>query len=127
MNKLVSFEEKEKYLLVTGLGSRDNFSEMVEASSAIYKKVEETKSKSLLVDYRNVTINLSPTQAFNVVRKYETNMPDFSNVAMACVFSEEGLEFANYWKDIGRKRGFDIVIFEDIKSAEEWLLKKQSD
>ncbi len=120
---MVSFELRENYLLVFGLGKRDNFSEMAEASAAIYEKVKETKSKKLLVDYRQLEINLSMTQAFNVVRKYETSMPDLASVAIACVFSEDGLAFGNYWKDIARKRGFDIVIFNDIASAEEWLLK----
>ena len=121
---LVSFELKEKYLLVLGLGKRDNFAEMAKASSAIYEKVIETKSKALLVDYRKLEINLSLTQAFNVVRKYEANMPELADVAIACVFNEDGLEFGNYWKDIAQKRGFNIVIFKDFESAEDWLLRE---
>jgi len=123
---LVSFELKEKYLLITGLGKRDKLAEMAEASSQIYAKVRETKSRYLLVDYCKLQINVHLHEAFNIVKRYETIQPELKNVIIAAAFSGKGLEFGNYWKEVGLQRGFFIEIFEDIKMAEVWLLKQMT-
>jgi len=120
---LISFEKKEKYLLVTGLGKRDNLASMVQASGQIYEKVLETNSTRLLVDYRKLQINVHLSEAFNIVKRYETVQPELKNLTIAAVFEGKGLEFGNYWKDVARQRGFFIEIFEDINAAEDWLLR----
>jgi hypothetical protein len=121
---LVSFDLKEKYLLVVGHGKRDNLSSMIEASALIYEKIIETNCHNLLVDYRNLEINVHMNEAFNIVRRYETTQPGLKQITIAAVFTEKGLEFGNYWKEIGIKRGFHISIFEDIAVAEKWLETK---
>jgi len=121
---LVSFELKEKYLLITGLGKRDKLAEMIEASTQIYSKLRETKSRYLLVDYCQLQINVHLHEAFNIVKRYETVQPELKNVVIAAAFNGKGLEFGSYWKEIGRQRGFFIEIFEDIKMAETWLLNQ---
>lgn len=125
-SSLVSFELKENYLLITGLGKRDTLADMAIASSEIYAQVRETKSRYLLVDYRKLQINVHLNEAFNIVKRYETIQPELKNVIIAAVFEEPGLEFGNYWKEIGRKRGFFIEIFEDIEIAEGWLLSQMT-
>jgi len=121
---LVSFELKEKYLLITGIGKRDRLGEMIEASTQIYSKLRETKSRYLLVDYCKLQINVHFHEAFNIVKRYETIQPELKNVVIAAAFNAKGLEFRNYWKEIATQRGFFIEIFEDIKNAEAWLLKQ---
>jgi hypothetical protein len=123
---LVSFEVREKYLLITGLGKRDKLAEMAEASAQIYAKVRETKSRYLLVDYCKLQINVHLNEAFNIVKRYETVQPELKNVIIAAAFARKGLEFGNYWKEIGCRRGFFIEIFEDINIAEAWLLKQMT-
>jgi hypothetical protein len=123
---LVSFELKKKYLLVTGHGKRDNLTSMVEASAQIYEKVLETKSRYLLVDYRNLQINVHLSEAFNIVKRYEVIQPELKNLIIAAVFDRKGLDFGKYWKDISRQRGFFIETFEDILIAEEWLLAQMT-
>jgi len=118
---LVSFELKEKYLLVVGHGKRDNLSSMIEASALIYEKIIEINCHHLLVDYRNLEINVHMNEAFNIVRRYETTQPELKHIIIAAVFTEKGLEFGTYWKEIGLKRGFHISIFDDIGLAEKWL------
>jgi hypothetical protein len=120
----LSFELREKYLLVTGYGKRDNLTAMAEAAALIYEKVQEMNISYLLVDYRQLQINLKLSEAFNIVRQYETTLPRFKQTTIAAVFEGKGIEFGTYWKDIGDKRGFLIEVFEDLKSAEEWLLKQ---
>lgn len=121
---LVGFELKQDYLLVKGFGIRDTNSSMLEATLTTYKKIKETGSRYLLVDYREVQIKLDHVQAFNLIRTYETNLPQFGSITAACVFNDEAKEFALYWQQIGRQRGFDIFLFETLSDAEEWLLQK---
>lgn len=118
---LVSFEVKDKYLLVVGHGKRDNFSSMVEASALIQQKIIETGCQYLLVDYRKLKINVSIAEAFNIVKRYEASVPELKNVVIAGVFEKQNLTFANYWKEVGEKRGFFIRIFESMSVAERWL------
>jgi hypothetical protein len=118
----VSFELREKYLLVLGHGKRDNLASMVQASGEIYAKVLETKCRYLLADYRKLEINVNMSEAFNIVKRYETIQPGLKELIIAAVFSEQGLEFGNYWKEVSRQRGFFIEIFEDFKIAEDWLV-----
>jgi len=121
---LVSFELKENYLLVVGHGKRDTLTSMTKASAQIYEKVLETKSRYLLVDYRNLHIQVHLSDAFNIVKRYETVQPELKKLKIAAVFTEQGLTFGQYWKDVSRQRGFFIEIFEDYDVAEAWLIKQ---
>jgi hypothetical protein len=121
---LVSFQLKDKFLLVIGHGKRDNFSSMAEASALIYDKILETKIQYLLVDYTKLEINVNLTEAFNIIKRYESILPGLKNTLIAAAFDSRGLPFANYWKEVGEKRGFTIKIFDDIGIAEQWLLSK---
>lgn len=123
---LVSFELRENYLLITGIGKRDNLTTMAEASAQIYAKVRETMSRYLLVDYRKLQINVHLNEAFNIVKHYELIQPELKNVIIAAVFEGKGFEFGNYWKEIGRQRGFLIEIFKDMEVAEAWLLEQMT-
>jgi len=118
---LVSFELKENYLLVVGHGKRDSLTSMAQASKLIYEKVLETGSRYLLVDYRNLQIQVHLSEAFNIVKRYEAVQPELKKLKIAAVFTEPGMNFGQYWKDIGRQRGFFIEIFEDYAAAENWL------
>jgi hypothetical protein len=122
--QLVSFELKEKYLLVIGHGTRDNLTTMAEASAQIYAKALETKMRCLLVDYRKLQINVHLSEAFNIVKRYEVAQPELKKLVIAGVFEGKGIEFGTIWKDISRQRGFFIEIFEDINTAEAWLLEQ---
>jgi hypothetical protein len=122
---LVSFEQKEKYLLVIGHGKRDSLAAMAKAAEQIYAKILETGMSYLLVDYRQLEINLHMSEAFNIVKRYESVQPLLKETIIAAVFEEQGLEFANYWKDVSRQRGFFIEIFQDMKLAEAWLLSQK--
>lgn len=122
-SELVSFEIREKYLLVIGHGKRDNLTAMNEASARIFEKIKEIKATHLLVDYRSLQINVQMNEAFNIVKRYEKVIPEMRNIRIAGVFSSGGLAFAQYWKQIALQRGFVIEIFEDLAQAEKWLLQ----
>lgn len=124
MSKLVSFEVKEKYLKVTGWGARDSFASMIEASEQIYSKLAETGLQFMLADYRQVTVNVTVAEAFNIVRRYENRMPGFDLIVTSCVFNRQSFDFAAYWKKIAQARGYRIEIFENLDVAEAWLLSQ---
>lgn len=118
---LVTFELKENYLLVTGHGKRENLMVMAQASAQIYDKIQETNSRFLLVDYRQLQIEVPLSQAFNIVKRYEVVQPGLKRVKIAAVFVESGMEFGRYWKEVAEQRGFSIEIFDDYDAAEIWL------
>lgn len=121
---LVGFEVMQDYLLVKGFGIRDTNASMLEATITTYKKILETQSRFLLVDYRNVKIDLDHVQAFNLIRTYEGSMPQLHQITASCVFNDGSKDFALYWQSIGRQRGFDIFIFETLEEATQWLQEK---
>jgi hypothetical protein len=124
----ITFEVREKYLLVVGHGRRDNLLQMTEAADKIVKTAVEYDRYFMLVDYRKLEVDVSMSEAFNIVRGYEAHQPDLRKIVVAAVFDRNenprGWAFGNFWKEIGEKRGFHIEIFDDIAVAEKWLLKQ---
>jgi hypothetical protein len=122
MDAPVTFELRDHYLLVIGHGRRDTLSSMIEASQLIFAKLFETRKRFLLVDYTNLEVNAHMSEAFNIVKRYETASPELKQIQIACAFGPSSREFVTYWKEIAQKRGFSIEIFENIRSAEIWLI-----
>ncbi len=120
----VTFELKEHYLLVTGYGARKSLKEMVDTANLIMKKAQETKSTKMLVDYRKLDIQVRITDAFNIVKTYEQNLPELRNIVVAGVFEAHHRDFANYWQEVSATRGFTIKVFEDFNEADKWLVGK---
>lgn len=120
----VTLELKDGYLLVVGHGVRNSLAEMNEVASEVHQKITETQCYFLLVDYRDLEVNVHMGNAFNIVKRYEVAQPDFKKATIAAVFSTTGAEFGTFWKDIGKKRGFTIESFDTIEAAEEWLKAK---
>lgn len=122
----VTFEQKDHYLLVTGHGERNDFASIVNATNQINEMVVTLKNKYLLVDYREVKFNTPITNVFDVIRIYESKMPDFKNLIVAAVLSNLNSTFGKYWGEIAQQRGFNFMVFEDFESAEKWLLEKKT-
>lgn len=120
--QLVTFELYKNYLLVVGHGTRDSLAMMTQAAKEIFEKAIETNSHKMLIDYRKMKIEVSMTEAFNIVKRYEASIPDLKKITVAVAFSHEGVAFGKYWMDISKKRGFNIEIFDDFEKAKTWLL-----
>lgn len=118
----VTFELKDHYLLVTGHGVRKSLKEMVDTAATIIKKAEETNSSKMLVDYRQLDIQVRITEAFNIVKTYEQSLPQLRNIIVAAVFEKHHRVFADYWQEVSSKRGFTIKTFENFTEAERWLI-----
>ena len=113
----------ENYLLITGHGEREDLASLVDASKRINELIDQFQNKYLLVDYRQVKFNIPPTNVFDLIRVLETKMPVYKEVKVAAVLGQLNLTMGKYWKDIGQKRGFNFMVFEDFDEAEMWLLE----
>ncbi len=108
---------------VTASGLCNQYGLVVDLTKLIHHKIIATDCRRVLLDFQKVDLKLQWSEIFNLVRMYETSMPEFYNITVGCVFNTSGLEFANYWRDVGQARGFTIQIFSTRKEAEMWLLK----
>jgi hypothetical protein len=116
-------EVREKYLFIVSQGNRNNLLEVVNGTLQFSKIIEQTKQRSVLLDYRNVHFNLNKTDAFNIVRYYE-QLPALSDVKIAALVNEPTLSLATIWQDVAIKRGFQTRYFLIFEEAENWLLSK---
>lgn len=107
----------------TGSGLCNDYGLVVDLTKAIHREIITTDCKKILIDFQEVDLKLQWSEIFNLVRMYETSMPEFYNITVGCVFNASRLEFANYWRDVGQARGFTIQIFPTPKEAETWLLE----
>ncbi len=121
---LATFEVKEKYLLVTGHGRRDNLLMMADTAAKIVAKAKEADRRYMLVDYRKLEINVYMGDAYNIVKNYEVNQPELRHITVAAAFERKDMEFASFWKEVSRKRGFTIEVFDSLELAEVWLLER---
>ncbi|MBX2893980.1 MAG: hypothetical protein KF763_00960 [Cyclobacteriaceae bacterium] len=119
---LVTFELRDQYLLVIGHGVRNSLADMVHTASLIINEAQATGSNKMLVDYRQLDIQVRITEAFNIVKTYEQNLPALRNMVVAAVFESRHRTFASYWQEVSSKRGFTIKTFEDFEEAEKWLI-----
>jgi hypothetical protein len=120
-----SIELRENYLLVTGFGERTQLSSIVDASEKINEEIVRFQNKYLLLDYSRVNFNIPVSNAFDLVRIYESKMPELKSLTVAVVFSQLNRKIGEYWRDISRQRGFNLMVFYDFVQAELWLLEQR--
>lgn len=116
-------ELRDTIIHATGSGLCNQYGLVVDLTNAVHQQVISTHSKRVLVDFQDVDLKLQWADIYNLVKLYEGSMPEFYAIMVGGVFNASGLEFANYWRDIGKARGFTIQIFPIAKEAETWLLK----
>ena len=118
---LYRVELHKKVVHATGSGLCNQYGLVVDLTKAIHHKIITTDCRRILLDFQEVDLKLQWSEIFNLVRMYETSMPEFYNITVGSVFNASGLEFANYWREVGQARGFTIQIFPTLKGAETWL------
>lgn len=126
MNVILSHEHKGSYLLIVGEGERNTLTEIIEGTRKGEALVKKYKARFVLIDYRNVIFNVNLSDAFNLVKFYESEMPEAKKVTLAAVVNPHDIELSNFWKSIGNRRNFTFEVFQDIKKAETWLLNRSS-
>jgi hypothetical protein len=119
------FEKREKYLLITSEGERNEMTSVTQNTDKIYSIIQETTSNLILLDYRKVQFNISLPQTFNSIRYYEHKMPSLVTVFIAAVVKPNNMDLGKFWSDLARERGFRFYTFIDFDEAEKWLLSQK--
>jgi len=122
----VRFEKKDGYMLAIGEGERNNLTEMIEATKTTVSAATELGMTHILADYRKVKYNVPLTEAYNLVKVYETKTPVIKSFTIAGIMNEEDRELIKFWESISNRRGFEFKIFTDKEEALNWLEDKKS-
>ena len=124
MKPNVTFEKRDHYILATGQGVRNDLTTIIEGTKKIQEIVNQYGLQYVLSDYREVIFNVSSTEAFNIVKVYESKLPEIKGVIIAAVISREFLDLLKFWESICQRRGFMYKVFTEIDEAEKWLLSQ---
>ncbi len=124
MDMGLKFEKRDKYLLVTGEGERNDLTSITEGTKKINESAAKFGTNFLLIDYRNVTYNVDLPQAYNIVKVYESQVPEIKKITIAAVGNPKNMELIKFWESISNRRGFRYKVFTAIEDAEQWLLEE---
>jgi hypothetical protein len=120
----LSFEQRERYLYVKGVGVRKDLKAIFESTKALTAIVVETKAKYILLDYAELITVAGNHDAFNITRLYENKAAVLYELCVSIIINPRELDVEKYWEDICLRRGFDFKIFTDAAEAENWLIAK---
>ena len=98
---------------------------MVDATVQINERAGQSPTPYALLDFRKVKFNLPKTNAFDLIRIYESRMANYKKTTMAVVVRKDDQEIADLWKEFSQKRGFRFMAFTNIHDGETWLLQQQ--
>ncbi len=123
---LKSVTQHPQCLWVVAHGERRSSLDVAEGTREYYRYIEQTRSRHVLLDYREVTFKNSVADAFNVIRLYE-KMPLLKDVKMVAVVNSSTLPLAMAWKEFANARGFRFHFTVDVHEAQHWLLSEPVD
>ena len=90
----------------------------------INKAADANGVKHVLLDHRKLIVDLHMSEAYNLVKVYEKDFPEFSGISMTAVVNRDGLEIAKFWESICIKRGYQCRVFLDFDEAEKSILEQ---
>lgn len=119
-------ESKEGYLKVTNTADRHAFSEVLEGVNMIAGAMDAYGMNFALIDHSTVNYHLPVTKAFDLVKVFEINLPDFRGYTIAVLTNEANLEVARFWESICKRRGFSMRVFLCEGEAMTWLKRQMA-
>jgi hypothetical protein len=121
MEWTITLNEEKQYaeVVTSGIADRDGSLHMAKAISIALSK---TKIKKILIDHRNISM-----VSGRAVEIYERPMKFneigvIRGIKVAEVVKPEHKEFFNFLETVCVNRGYIFSIFDDQKTAIEWLL-----
>jgi hypothetical protein len=122
MDVKTTIEEKGDYLHITAVGRREGYDDFVTGAKNIYGAAISHKVKYVLMDCSELLyVNVSYSDAFNLVRFYEQELSEFKNILISTIGNPENLEVMKFWESICLKRGYKCRVFPDEIEAKQWL------
>lgn len=116
--------DKGDYLIVTEIGERTSLLDIVEDVKTVYEAAKAYDNKYLLVDFHQVNNIVPQTDAFNLVRIFESKFPDLSDLTFSYITNAENLQLVKFWEHISNQRGFKIKVFTNFDEAQNWLISE---
>jgi hypothetical protein len=121
MEDKINMEVFDNYLLIKVIGIRNNLNSLIAGSIRMIELSKKYNRKNILADHSGITYNLNLSDMFNLVRLYETKLPDFKNIRIAGIVKPKDFELGGFWEKLSIKRGFDNKVFCNINEAIQWL------
>lgn len=124
MKSDIIIERKEDYVIVKASGLRNTFTQIIEGTERLIDVSKHYDCKNILADYSEITFDLNLTEAFNIVKLYESKFTEFYNMRIAVIIDPKFIEIASLWERVSIKRGFDNKMFTEINAAIIWLTQQ---
>lgn len=122
MEWTITLNEEEQYaeIVTSGIADRDGSLDMVKAIPLALRK---TKTKKILIDHRNISsISGRTIEIYHRPTEFK-EIGVIRGIKVAEIVKPEHKEFFDFFETVCVNRGFTFSIFDDRKSALEWLLK----
>lgn len=121
MEWTITLNEESQYaeIVTSGIADRDGSLAMAKAISIALSK---TKIKKMLIDHRNIsTVSGSTTEIYSRPKEFK-EIGVIQDIKVAEVVKPEHKAFFNFLETVCVNRAYRFSIFDDRKSALEWLL-----
>jgi len=122
MEWTITLNDENQYaeIVTSGIADRDGSLDMAKAISIALSK---TKIKKILIDHRNISAISGRTIEIYHRPKELKEIGMIRGIKVAEVVKPEHKEFFKFLETVCVNRGYMFSIFDDQKSALEWLLK----
>ena len=122
MEWTITINEENRYaeIATSGIADKDGSREMVKEISMTLRNA---KIKKILIDHRNISAVSGEAAEIYQRPKELTVLGAVRGIKVAEVVKADHKAFFNFLETVCLNRGFLFSIFEDRKSAKEWLLE----
>ncbi|GEM_PF-901508 len=121
MKNIAAIEVKERYIVISESGQRNDLLSIVEDTKKINEAVQKYNVKYVLADFRKINYNVPFSDALNLVKFYEQKLPAFSNLVGGLIISKSNLDIVKFWESICHRRGYQFKVFTNYSTGENWL------
>ena len=122
MEWTITVNDKNRYaeIVTSGIADRDGSLAMAKEISMTMSQI---KLKKILIDHRNISsVSGETVEIYHRPKEFE-EIGVIQDITVAELVKPEHREFFNFLETVCANRGFLCAIFEDRKTALEWLLK----
>lgn len=121
MKSDIIIEQKEGYVIVKASGIRNTFTQVIEGTERLIDVSKKYDCKNILADYSEIIFDLNLTEAFNIVKLYESKFTEFYDMKVAAIIDPKFIEIAALWERVSVKRGFNNKAFTNMSEGLKWL------
>lgn len=116
-------ENDGRRFLKVGLFGTLSTDELEKAREAAIQMCEKTQTKCILVDLREAELNLSRSDTIGIADSSALTMPKHIKSAVLKKEGQPGHDaMLNFYELASHNRGRDVRVFDDMDTAEKWLL-----